>query len=435
MKTLLYKDCQQTDDGYDFVYEYAGNTYTISVTLPSTSNNVPQTLAEQYGLSMAPYLFNVEDFDAVQLESMRLSKQQQEFFEWFFLHGLAEHRYTNSIDPKKPIRIMSQTPSQDTATPLRLPDNSSDRYLIMIGGGKDSLVGLEIMERLKKDYTFFAVNINRPSTDVLQSIGQTDNLFNISLTITPRTGKGQKYSGHKPGSSFWAFASVIAAYSTGNGRVVVSNEHSANYPQIEVNGFPINHQFSKSFEFERRFNQYINTYLLDGYTYFSILRPLYEIQIAKIFAQHLVTKYQHTFISCNVTYEDGVWCKACAKCAFVFAVLAPFMEAKTITSIWGGNLFETEAICRHLYDLASDNVSPLECVGTPFETRIALCLANERGLLETAHESYKPLLQQLAASMNQDEVETILKSYEENGIPSDIKDDVQQVIQEMLRDK
>lgn len=412
------------------MFEYNDIPYTISVKLPHSTKDVPIVLAEQYGLSLSPYLFNVDDFDAIQLQSMRLTQEQKEFFEWYFVHGLAEHRYTNNIDPQKPIRILSEEPSD--SEPQVLPDAASNKYLVMIGGGKDSLVGLEILQRLEQDYTFFAVNVNRPSMDVLRALDSQDNLYNIELTISPRTGKGQKYSGHKPGSSFWAFASVLAAYAGGHGRVVVSNEHSANYAQLVVDGFPINHQFSKSLEFERRFNEYVGTYLLKNYTYFSILRPLSEIQIAKIFALNLIEKFRHEFISCNISYREGAWCEECPKCAFVFTVLAPFMETDMITQVWSKNLFEHKTICQHVYDLASDNVSPLECVGTPYETRIALYIAKSRGLLEHAHTDYKSQLENLADQISQDEVTKIMKSYEENNMPGDIEDDVRAITKKLL---
>lgn len=430
MKILKYKACQPVGKGYDFLFEYNDISYTISVRLPNSVDDIPILLAEQFGLSLSPYLFNVEDFDAIELEAMQLTQEQKQFFEWYFVHGLAEHRYTNNIDPRKPIQIICQAPLD--SQPATLPEGVKDKYLVMIGGGKDSLVGLEILKRLQKDYTFLAVNANRPSKDVLKVIDQQDNLYNIELTISPPTGKGQKYSGHKPGSSFWAFASVVAAFSSGHGRVVVSNEHSANYAQIEVDGFPINHQFSKSLEFEQRFNDYVNTYLLKNYTYFSILRPLYEIQIAKIFASSLIQKFQHEFISCNVSYRDGRWCEACAKCAFVFTVLAPFVDKEVITEVWSKNLFEEEAICRYVFDLASENVSPLECVGTPYETRIALHIAKTRGLLENAHPAYKAKLEGLAAKVSSTEISGMMKSYEDNCIPADIEDEVRKIILKLL---
>lgn len=433
MKTLVYKRFTPINGGYNFLYAYDGFEHTITVTSKNFTRSIPDQLVEHFGLSLCPYLFNLEDFDVIELETMRLTGEQKKFFEWYFVHGLAEHRYVNAIDPSKPIHISCSEP--EPSSPLSLPSQASDTYLVMIGGGKDSLVGLEIITRLNKDHAFFAVNVNRPSLDVLTVLKESDNLFNIELTMYPETKERYKYSGHKPGSSFWAFASLLAAYSSGYGRVVVSNEHSANYAQLTHGGFPINHQFSKSFEFEKRFNDYVVAHLLRGYRYFSVLRPLYELQIAKIFAQYLIAKFQDTFISCNVSYAEGKWCESCPKCAFVFIMLAPFMDKDMILRVWSKNLLEKEDICAFIYDLGSDNVSPLECVGTPYETKAALHLAREKGLLDAAHPDYKERLMALAADVKQAELHEIMQSYEDNNIPDDISDQVRNVVMKLLAEK
>ena len=67
---------------------------------------------------------------------------------------------------------------------------------------------------------------------------------------------------------------------------------------LMLNGEKVNHQYSKSFEFECDFENYANKYLRANVKYFSFLRPLNELQIAKIFARQ--EKYHNVFKSCNV---------------------------------------------------------------------------------------------------------------------------------------
>jgi len=64
----------------------------------------------------------------------------------------------------------------------------------------------------------------------------------------------------------------------------------------------INHQYSKSSEFEKKFRDYL-TNLTPSVSYFSLLRPLYELQIAKILAK--LPQYHQVFKSCNVNQSLG----------------------------------------------------------------------------------------------------------------------------------
>ena len=75
-----------------------------------------------------------------------------------------------------------------------------------------------------------------------------------------------------------------------------SNESSANEPSVV--GTDINHQYSKSFEFENDFRNYEKEFLKTNIEYFSLLRPLTELQIAMLFSKH--KKYHDIFRSCNV---------------------------------------------------------------------------------------------------------------------------------------
>ena len=75
---------------------------------------------------------------------------------------------------------------------------------------------------------------------------------------------------------FYAF-SLIGAED-----VVLSNESSAN--ESTVSGSDVNHQYSKSYTFERDFTAYARDALGLPIRYFSLLRPFNEMQIAKQFA-------------------------------------------------------------------------------------------------------------------------------------------------------
>ena len=60
-------------------------------------------------------------------------------------------------------------------------------------------------------------------------------------------------NGHVPVTGILSAIAVLAAVLTGRDAVVMSNEWSASIPTLEFDGRPVNHQFSKSEEFEAAF--------------------------------------------------------------------------------------------------------------------------------------------------------------------------------------
>ena len=65
------------------------------------------------------------------------------------------------------------------------------------------------------------------------------------------------YNGHVPISGIIAFVLVTAAYLYDYKYIVMSNEKSANEGNTVLEGIEINHQRSKSYQFEADFNAYI----------------------------------------------------------------------------------------------------------------------------------------------------------------------------------
>ena len=114
-----------------------------------------------------------------------------------------------------------------------------------------------------------------------------------------------------------------------------------------------------------------------GIEYFSLLRPLYELQIARLFAQY--PDYFPLFRSCNRGMKSNAWCGQCSKCLFVFAVLYPFLEREQMLAIFGADLFAWEGAADGLRTLLGlDREKPFECVGTREETLAAIYLCVEK---------------------------------------------------------
>ena len=135
-----------------------------------------------------------------------------------------------------------------------------------------------------------------------------------------------------------------------------------------VDGVGINHQYSKSLEFERDFADYVARHITPSIAYFSLLRPLSEIEIARRFAQH--PQYFEVFRSCNTAFRQSPaergrnWCCDCPKCRFVFLALAPFVAKPELIAIFGRDMLDDEAQTDGFAELCGlREHKPFECVG------------------------------------------------------------------------
>jgi len=162
---------------------------------------------------------------------------------------------------------------------------------------------------------------------------------------------------------------------------VVSNEHSANEPTLHYSGVAINHQYSKSQEFEADFQTQLQRTLGSHVRYYSLLRGLGELRIAELFGRNWFATYHHVFSSCNraFTFDQHrlFWDGTCAKCAFTFLALTPFVPQEKLEALFSGkNLLQTPALeptYRQLLGIEGDK--PLDCVGEIKESRAAMRLA------------------------------------------------------------
>jgi hypothetical protein len=210
-----------------------------------------------------------------------------------------------------------------------------------------------------------------------------------------------------PISGIIAFVLTTAAYLYDYNYIVMSNEKSANEGNTEIDGIVINHQRSKSFEFEEAFSQYLNNYISSDLHYFSLLRSMYEVKIAELFARY--TQYFDVFSSCNTnfkvnedsthqigssTYDNQRWCGKCPKCAFVYTILRPFISKEDTQLIFGKELFEDESLIPTFEALLGiSGIKPFECVGTNEE--MVLAMKKSYDLWTQTYEEELPIVLQL----------------------------------------
>jgi hypothetical protein len=291
-----------------------------------------------------------------------------------FFHGLGEFFYTNGITPRFDDFLTFEC--EPDSSPEKYSIQLADSSLVPIGGGKDSVVTLEILQSAKNPAIPFFLNPTKAALDVARVAGfQEDQTIIIKRNIDPellRLNDQGFLNGHTPFSALLAFYSLIPASLAGARNIVLSNESSANEPTIP--GTKINHQYSKSYDFENDFRVYCANYISNDFNYFSFLRPLNELQIAALFAGF--QKYHPVFRSCNAGSKAGIWCGKCPKCLFTFIILSPFLEPDELVGIFGTNLLDDPEMLFYFDQLCGlEEEKPFDCIGTIDEVNASLHVA------------------------------------------------------------
>ena len=326
--------------------------------------NLLNKMVFSLGLCELPSYWKPTCSPNVYIECGHLDDKQIAWVKKLMLNGLGEFFYTNEINPQDDFVNITSTGKD---YPF-IDNNEYKGYLIAVGGGKDSVVSLEILKNEPNKHAF--IMNNRKVCFECAEIAGVNDIINperlFDRNIIELNNKGF-LNGHTPISSCIAFIAYISAYLNGIKYIVLSNESSSN--ESSVKGTNINHQYSKSFEFENDFRWYVNNYLTNKIEYFSLLRPLSEIEIMKIFTKY--PKYFKHFISCNnggkrknIGITDG-WCLTCPKCLFIYIIMSYFVDEKTMIDIFGKNMLDDKEMLQYFLELLgkTDN-KPFECVGT-----------------------------------------------------------------------
>ena len=317
-----------------------------------------------------------------------LSESQILFWKKLYFNGLGEFFYINGIHATLDdfLQINSCEETEFPCRPIHPVFQYPSNHLVPIGGGKDSVVTLELLSSLTPANDLpqhrpvpLIMNPRGATVGCIQAAGYTmDEVLVIQRSIHPLLLdlNSQGYlNGHTPFSAMLAFYTLLAAQLSGIPNVALSNESSAN--ESTVVGTGINHQYSKSLEFENDFRQYVSEFISPAYNYFSFLRPLSELQIAMLFSRY--SQYFSVFRSCNAGSKQDIWCGKCAKCLFAYIILSPFIAPQQLNAIFGKNMLDDPDMQHFLLELTGQaETKPFECVGTIDEVNTALCLTLNR---------------------------------------------------------
>ena len=357
---------------------------------------------------------------AIRVEGEGIDQATAALLDEIYLQGLGEFAYRNGLDLHGRIAFPAAAPAPAApAVGLR------EHALVAIGGGKDSLVSIEALRALGVPQTVSWIG----GSQLIRACAERTGLpaLNIGRQLAPELFEYNRlgaWNGHIPvtavNSAILAFAAVVL----GVDQVVFSNERSASYGSLIEGTGEVNHQWSKGWAFEQAFAAHLRSHVAADLRYYSLLRPLSELAVARQFAR--TDHYDAWFSSCNRNFhllgERPVnrWCGICPKCHFVFLALAPFMPKPRLVRIFGRNLLD-DAGQQAGYDalLEYRDHKPFECVGEARESRAAMAaLAARPEWREDAIVAR--FAREIAPQLGQDQadVAALLAIDETHGIPA-----------------
>lgn len=364
-------------DNYQFTEE-------LQFKLPQsfTALSEERLAALEVALNIASALLGISYYKAaapslIDTSALNLTSEEAKFIETVWLNGLGEYAHHNKIDLSERIRI-EPTIAQRTSNEL----TPSDKVLVPIGGGKDSMVTLEA---LRKNFEVSAFQLgNYPAINRMIKLAKVDEL-KVIRRIDPlliELNKEGALNGHIPITAIYSITAVLGAILAGYGAIALSAERSADESNLNEYGRDVNHQWSKGFQFESDFQQLVFQSISPQIDYFSWLRPYSEYAIAEQFSR--LTQYHFEFSSCNRSFHlegariDGRWCTDCPKCRFVFLIMSPWLESEHLFRIFGHNLLDDRQQLQGFEELLGiSGHKPFECVGEYAECALALIKASQ----------------------------------------------------------
>ena len=364
-----------------------GPELTETVTIPGAPFALDATRAQavEHAVRLLHLITGVSYYKAavpneIRIDGYAIDAATAVLMEQVYVHGLGEFAYRNGLSLHGRVRfpVTAQPPAPAAAAGLR------EHALVAIGGGKDSLVSIEALRGAGVEQTVTWIG----GSQLIAACAARTGLptLNIGRALAPELFEYNRqgaWNGHIPVTAINSAIMVLAALLHGVDQVVFSNERSASYGSMIPGTGEVNHQWSKGWAFESAFGAYVQSHVAADLQYYSLLRPLSELAVARQFAR--TDHYDAHFSSCNRNFHllgerpTNRWCGVCPKCHFVFLALAPFMPKPRLVGIFGRNLLD-DANQTGGFDalLEYQDHKPFECVGEGQESRAAMAALGDR---------------------------------------------------------
>jgi len=429
---------------FDYAIETDNATYSLTETIKlptplpvsSTADRILRALHLSLGISYYK-TFIPDTID----HAYSMDGDEASFWNSVFRNGLGEFLYKNQLSADVLAKFTEQP---GNVVPGTDDDISwTETALLGIGGGKDSIVAGELLKKLDIPLCGFvlATGENRGQAQAVANEMQIE-MLGVERRLDPQILELNKlegaYNGHVPISLVFALVGCLLAITKGSKYVIVANESSASIPQVEHKGALVNHQWSKSLEFEKLFQNFVHNNISEHLDYFSLIRPLTSIAVAKIFANY--SGYFEVFTSDNSlfkitpeTREHPRWSHNSPKSLSSYILLAPWMSEEDLSRTFGHNFMDDSTMNELFLKLLGQGDEPvLDCVGTPSELRLCLSMLFKNNRFINSHLMNLAKTNNLLMENYNGPLEGALMISEQHAIPEGIEEKIKLLIKSEL---
>ena len=368
----------------------------------------------------------------------QMSESEAAFWNTVYQNGLGEFLYKNNL----PLDRLATFEVQDGIGFEKSTLDLEESALLGIGGGKDSIVAGELL----KDLTIPVDGFVLASGEILGQSIMVADVMNIDLNAVKRSLDLQildinklegAYNGHIPISLVFALSGCLLAAAKNSKYVVVANEASSSIPQASWQGMQVNHQWSKSLEFERLFQEYLKREVDPNLNYFSAIRPLTSLGVAKVFTQY--PSYFSVFTSDNSVFrikqtdrDHPRWSQDSPKSLSSYILLSPYMTDEQLHNTFGRKFLDMPELEQLFISLLGRSNTPiLDCVGTPNELLYSLQELHRQNRFADAALMQKAVREGLIANEKSEvQAEEIT---DESSFPTELNDKLKNKLMESIQ--
>lgn len=370
-----------------FRYEGANGTiFTEKVEFGQIAENYDKNLLNR-ALFLAFIILGTSYYKSRPTPSVILpasfEEPQADFFNLIYQEGLSQFAFENGLkrsdlpnfknsDKMSPI-------SQDIAKNSDKMSPISKERLVLISGGKDSLLTAELLRRENAPFrTVFISNAGDHHPTIIDDFGKP--LIIKRQVDRENLKKAGGLNGHVPVTFINESLALVQAILLNISEIVVGLGREGEEPHAFIDNLAVNHQWSKTPFAQNALNTYIKTYLSPDLAATSLLSKKSELEIAGDFVKLCWEKFGNRFSSCNVAnYRQNIdnknlkWCGECPKCANSFLLFAPYLPLEEQLKLFGHDLFTDQKLTETFKGLLGVDgfMKPFECVGEIAELRIA----------------------------------------------------------------
>jgi len=442
---FTYTDFRVEDDQrtvrFEYIVRHEGENHTLTESLefPVPLKDTPEQQRSLRALHIALGVSYYKTFlPPIIVHPYAMDEAEADFWNKMWRGGLGEFLYVNKLSADRLTKFETQEGQRfegKTAVETK-------GALLGIGGGKDSIVAGELLKSLGVPVSGFVM----ATGEALGQAGLAAQTMEVPLHAVKRTldrtvsELGRMPGGHRghvPISLVFGLVGAALAIATDSAYVVVANEASASIPRTSWNDEPVNHQWSKSFEAEQALQAYVKASIAASVTYFSAIRPLTSIGVAKLFAR--LPQYFEVFTSDNSVFRvdparrpGGRWSLESPKSLSSCILLAPWLSDEDVHRTFTINFLNEASLAKLFLELTGiEGEPPLDCVGTVDELVLSMNLLARSGRYgDTA-------LMQLARDSGvikdgdwQQTLHSLLQLQPEQALPAELREPVTNYLQQ-----